>query len=127
MSSPLDMDERYGRKRSAWRFLPYAIFSALFIWLLWSASFHSNPTVTANLLSFKEINERSMGITFEITRSNPKQAIDCTLNAVDYDKFVVGEIVHRIPAGEKHLRVSTSIPTRVHSVSASVVRCIAAR
>lgn len=126
MSSPLDMGDRYGRKRSAWRFLPYVIFSALLVWLFWSASFHSNPTVTANLLSFKEINEKSMGITFEITRNDPKQPIDCTLNAVDLDKFIVGEIVHRIPAGEKHLRVSTSIPTRAHSVSASVVRCIAA-
>ena len=126
METPLNMDDRYGRKRSNWRFLPYAIFSALLLWLFWSASHHSNPTVTANLLSFKEVNEKSMGITFEITRSDPNQAIDCTLNAVDYDKFVVGEIVHRIPAGQKHLRVTTNIPTRVHSVSASVVRCVAA-
>ena len=126
METPLNMDDRYGRKRSNWRFLPYAIFSALLLWLFWSASHHSNPTVTANLLSFKEVNEKSMGITFEITRRDPNQAIDCTLNAVDYDKFVVGEIVHRIPAGQKHFRVTTNIPTRVHSVSASVVRCVAA-
>jgi hypothetical protein len=122
----LDMDDRYGRKRTPLRFLPYAIFSLLIIWLFWSASYHSNPTVTANLLSFKEVSEKSMGITFEITRNNPKQPIDCTLNAVDLDKYVVGEIVHRIPAGAKHLRVTTEIPTRVHSVSASVVRCVGA-
>ena len=67
-----------------------------------------------------------MGITFEITRNNSKQEIDCTLAAVDLDKFVVGEIVHRIPSGEKHVRVTAKIPTRVHSVSASVVRCFAA-
>ena len=126
METPLNMDDRYGRKRSNWRFLPYAIFSALLLWLFWSASHHSNPTVTANLLSFKEVNEKSMGITFEITRRDQNQPIDCTLNAVDYGKFVVGEIVHRIPAGQKHLRVTTNIPTRVHSVSASVVRCVAA-
>jgi hypothetical protein len=122
----LEMDDRYGRGKSAWRFLPYGIFGALLVWLFWSASFHSNPIVASNLLSFKEINEKSMSITFEITRNDPNQAIDCTLNAVDYEKFIVGEIVHRIPAGQKHLRVTAVIPTRAHSVSASVVRCNAA-
>ena len=126
MSSPLDMDDRYGRKRSATRFIPYLIFITLVGWLFWTGAHHSNPTVVSNLLSFKEIDEKTMGITFEITRNNPKQEIDCTLAAVDLDKFVVGEIVHRIPSGEKHVRVTAKIPTRVHSVSASVVRCFAA-
>ncbi len=126
MSQPLDMDDRYGRKRSPMRFIPFAIFAGLVGWLFWAGYFHSNPTVTANLISFKEMNEKSMGITFEITRKDPNQAIDCTLTAVDFDKFIVGEIVHRIPAGEKNLRVTTQIPTRVKSVSASVVRCYAA-
>jgi hypothetical protein len=126
MSSALDMDDRYGRKRSPLRFIPYAIFVALLGWLFWVGFYHSNPTVTANLLSFKELNEKTMGITFEITRNDPNQAIDCALTARDLDKIIVGEIVHRIPAGEKNLRVSTEIPTRAHSVSASVVRCFAA-
>ena len=126
METPLNMDDRYGRKRSNWRFLPYAIFMTLIGWLFWVGFYHSNPTVTANLLSFKELNEKTMGITFEITRNDPKQAIDCTLTAIDIDKIIVGEIVHRIPAGEKNVRVSTEIPTRSHSVSAFVVRCFAA-
>lgn len=126
MSNELDLDDRYGRKRSPVRWIPYAIFLALIGWLFWTAFYHSNPTVTANLISFKELNEKSMGITFEITRNNPNQSIDCTLIAVDLDKFIVGEIVHNIPAGEKHERVEAMIPTRVHSVSASVVRCFAA-
>ena len=126
MSGALDMNDRYGRKPSRLRFLPILIFVSLIGWLFWAGFYHSNPTVTANLLSFKEINEKSMGITFEITRSNPNQAIDCTLTASDLDKIIVGEIVHRIPSGEKNLRVSTEIPTRSHSVTASVVRCFAA-
>ena len=126
MSGALDMDDRYGRNRSRLRFLPILIFVSLIGWLFWAGFYHSNPTVTANLLSFKEINEKSMGITFEITRSNPNQEINCTLTARDIDKIIVGEIVHRIPAGEKNLRVSAEIPTRSHSVTASVVRCFAA-
>jgi hypothetical protein len=126
MSSPLDMDDRYGRKRSRYRLLPYAIFLALVGWLFWTGFYHSNPTVTANLLSFKEISEKSMGINFEITRNNPNQDIDCRLTAVDFDKLIVGEVIYRIPAGEKHLKVYAQNPTRARSVSAEVVRCFAA-
>jgi hypothetical protein len=123
MGGQLNMDDRYGRKKSPLRLIPYVIFALLIGWLFWSATHHSNPTVAVNLISFKEINEKSMGITFDITRNDPSQAIDCKLTAVDFDKYVVGEIVHRIPAGDKSLRVTTQIPTRVHSVSADVVRC----
>ena len=126
MSNSLDMDERYGRKKGALRFFPYAIFLALIGWLFWTGIYHSNPVVASNLLSFKAVDEKAMSITFEITRKDPNQEIDCRLTAVDLDKFIVGEIVHRIPAGAKHLRVTTEIPTRVYSVSADVVSCTAA-
>lgn len=65
-----------------------------------------------------------MGIKFEITRNDPKQVIQCTLSAVDIKMNVVGEISYRIPEGSKHQVVSTVIPTRAHSVSASVERCV---
>lgn len=121
--NPLDMDDRYGRKRTLARFIPYAIFTALLGWLFWTGVYHSNPEIRANLISFKEVNEKSMSITFDLTRKDPNQVIDCRLTAVDIDKYIVGEIVHRILAGQKFQRVITEIPTRTHSVSASVVRC----
>ena len=123
---PLDLDDRYGRRRSPSRFFAYAIFTLLLIWLFWSASFHSNPVVVSNLISFKEIDAKSMGIKFEITRKDPNQVINCRLTAVDIDKYVVGEITYRIPSGVRHEVINTQIPTRAHSVSASVVRCTAA-
>lgn len=123
----LDLDDRYGRKRKPARFVVYAIFTALFsllfAWLFWSASYHSNPTVTSNLISFAEIDEKSMGINFEITRNDANQVIECTLSAVDIQMNVVGEIAYRIPAGSKHEVIMAKIPTRAHSVSASVERC----
>ena len=97
---------------------------ALIAWLFWSASYHSNPTVSANLMSFKEVNEKSMGIKFEITRRNGEQPITCRLTAVDIDKFIVGEIQYRIAPGAKHEVIETQIPTRALSVSASVARCV---
>ena len=122
----LDLDDRYGRKRSPLRFVGYLIFAALIGWLLWTAAYHSKPTVVSNLLSFNLVDEKRMQIKFEITRSDPNQIIECRLAAVDFDKFVVGEIAYRIPAGNKHEVLTTEIPTRVRSVSASVVGCKAA-
>ena len=124
---PLDLDDRYGRKKvnRTWsRSLVIALFIALVAWLFWSASYHSNPTVSSNLMSFKAVNEKSMGIKFEITRRNGEQPITCRLTAVDIDKFIVGEIQYRIAPGAKHEVIETQIPTRALSVSASVARCV---
>ena len=117
------MDDRYGRKRSATRFIPLVILAALIGWLYWSASYHSKPSITANLVSFKEINTKSMGINFEITRRDPNAIFDCTLTATDFQKFIVGEIQYQIPAGAKHQIIQAAIPTRAHAVSAAVTRC----
>ena len=127
---PLDLDDRYGRKKAnkgnqfGLRTLVIAVFIALVAWLFWSAFYHSNPTVSANLMSFKAVNEKSMGIKFEITRRDRQQPITCRLTAVDIDKFIVGEIQYRIAPGAKHEIIETQIPTRAQSVSASVVRCV---
>ena len=124
---PLDLDDRYGRKKvnRTWsRSLVIAIFMALVAWLFWSAAYHSNPTVSANLMSFNAVSEKSMSIRFEITRHNGEQPITCRLTAVDIDKFIVGEIQYRIAPGAKHEVIETQIPTRALSVSASVARCV---
>ena len=121
--SNLDLDDRYGRKRSSLRYLAYLLFLLALGWLFWSGFYHSNPTVVPNLISFKEIDEKSMGINFELTRRDPNQAITCRLTAVDIDKYIVGETQYRIARGGTHVLVSTTIPTRSKAVSASVVGC----
>lgn len=133
--SALDLDDRYGRKRSRSRFFGYLIYLILalisLIWLIWSGSYHSNPVVDPNLISFHAIDDKNMGITFEITRRDPKQAITCRLTAVDIDKYFVGEVQYRIPpttksrnqGSDKHLVITTKISTRSRAVSASVVSC----
>ena len=120
----LDLEDRYGRKRSSLRYLLYLIFLALLGWLYWSGSYHSNPVVVPNLISFKAIDEKQMGINFEITRRDPNQAITCRLTAIDIDKYIVGEVEYRVAPGDKHMTISTTIPTRSKSVSASVVSCV---
>ena len=123
---PLDLNDRYGRKpinRTWSRALIFITFITFAAWLFWAAFHHSNPEIRANLLSFKAVNERSMGIKFEISRRDGQKPITCRLTAIDIDKFIVGEIQYRIPPGEKQLIIETVIPTRAQSVSASVVRC----
>lgn len=122
---PLDFADRYGRKRSKARFIGYALFLAFIGWLFWSASHHANPEISAKLVSFKSIDEKTMSITFELVRNKPDRQIDCILTAVDIDKFIVGEINYRVAAGKSRELVTTEIPTRARSVSASVVRCTA--
>ena len=129
--SPLDLDDRYGRTRTngqrSARLMLIALIIFLFAWFIWAATYHSDPSVKANLISFKAVNEKSMGIKFQVTRNDPNQALDCRLIAVDIDKYVVGEITYRVPAGQKNQIVETQIPTRSYSVSASVARCDLAR
>jgi hypothetical protein len=123
----LDLDDRYGRTRTraqiAGKFFTITLILALFSWLLWAANYHSDPAIKVNLISFKAVNEKSMGINFQVTRRDPNQSLTCRLVAVDIDKYVVGEISYRVPPGKKSETISTIIPTRSYSVSASVSRC----
>ena len=124
----LDMDDRYGRKPTNCRFVGKAfivtLVLALFAWLLWAANYHSDPAVKVNLISFKAVNEKSMGINFQVIRRDPAKVVECRLVAVDIDKYVVGEQTMQVPAGKKNVKVSAEIPTRSLSVSASVSRCV---
>ena len=86
METPLNMDDRYGRKRSNWRFLPYAIFMALIGWLFWVGFYHSNPTVTANLLSFKELNEKTQ-MLFENNDQESPLLISMRQKQIENDKL----------------------------------------
>lgn len=126
----LNLDDRYGRIKTTGdklgKVFAATLLVALISWLLWAANYHSDPVVKVNLISFKAINEKSMGINFQITRRDPAQPIECTLVAVDIDKYVVGEIEYRIAPGKKRETINTMIPTRSYSVSALISRCAAA-
>lgn len=130
-ADPLDLDDRYGRKKTlgqiSGKVFVIGLIIILFGWFLWAATYHSDPKVKTNLISFKAVDEKSMGIKFQITRNDPNQVLECTLIAVDIDKYVVGEITYRVPAGQKSQIIETQIPTRSYSVSASVDRCDLAR
>jgi hypothetical protein len=94
--------------------------------LIWTAWVHSNPESRVALISFEAIDDRSISITFALTRRNPKTEFICTLLARDIDKNVVGEIDLPVPAGVENQKITAEIPTRLPAVNASVIDCRAA-
>ena len=118
--------ERYGVRPGRWKLIAIFIAVITIPWLIWTAWVHSNPESRVSLISFEAIDDRSISITFALTRRNPEAEFICTLLARDIDKNVVGEIDLPVPAGVKNQKITASIPTRLPAVNASVVDCRAA-
>ena len=116
---------RYGeRPRKRWKFLAILIMAIGLPWLMWSAWYHSNPETRVTLVSFKPIDARSIEITFEIDRRDPRLAHICTLIARDYEKNVVGEVdIQVAPSSSSPSQITAVIPTRLTAVNAGVLEC----
>lgn len=122
------LSERYGkhhRKSLRWQ-IPAAILALVALpWLIWSAGYHSQPTIRHELIAFKVIDPSSIEITFLVERSKPDIEVVCTLVARDFEKNVVGEITEVFEANDAPARdVRTKvIPTRTRAVNADVIGC----
>ncbi len=114
---------RYGLRPGRWKYVALIIAAIAIPWLLWTAWVHSNPESQTSLISFEAIDERSISITFALTRKNPETEFICTLLARDIDKNVVGEIDLLVPAGVKSQKITAEIPTRLPAVNAGIVEC----
>jgi hypothetical protein len=116
---------RYGKsKNGLWKYLAFLLLALGLPWLMWSAWYHSNPPARVMLVSFKPIDERSIEITFELDRRDPKLAHSCTLVARDFEKNIVGEIdLDVAPSNANPVKIRTSIPTRLAAVNAGVLEC----
>ena len=125
------LEDRYGinahrnsAARTSWRWVALLLAVIGLPWLFWSAWHHSNPEFRTSLVSFRTIDDRSMEITFDITRRDPSRPLTCTVNARDFDNNVVGEKdVAVVGGGPKLMRQRVEIPTRIRAVSAEILRC----
>jgi len=130
MTEPYEGDpylqKRYGvyRKRFP-KWLITALIFAIFggAWLAWSASHYSNPDIRATLISFKEIDAKSIEIRYELEIKNPSTQFTCRLSARDYGLNIVGQIDDQIPLGSSKLTREIQIPTRLAAVNAQVESC----
>jgi hypothetical protein len=120
--------ERYGKSYvtpSRWK-IPAALLALIGIpWLLWSAGFHSTPSLRYELIAFKVIDERSIEITYLLERNEINLPVTCTLVARDFEKNIVGEVTDEFESNDASGRdVQTrTIPTRTRAVNAAVVEC----
>lgn len=120
--------ERYGKhfdKTIKWQ-IPAALIALIGIpWLLWSAGYHSQPSIRHELIAFKVIDRSNIEITYLLERNEPGLEVVCTLVARDFDKNVVGEVTDEFdanPAPSRQVQTRT-IPTRIRAVNADVIGC----
>jgi hypothetical protein len=120
---------RYGKSYvdggSRWK-IPAALLALIGIpWLLWSAGYHSQPTLRHELISFEVIDDSKISITYLLERNERDLEVICTLVARDFEKNIIGEVADRFTANAapgRMVRTST-IPTRIKAVNADVIHC----
>lgn len=121
--------ERYGKRyidgQSRWK-IPALIFAILGIpWLLWSAGYHSQPSLRYELISFQVIDDERISITYLLERNERSLDVVCTLVARDFEKNIVGERTDRFPPNGAPGKVTqtSEIDTRIRAVNADVINC----
>ena len=130
MTEPYEGDpylqKRYGVYRNRFpKWLITALIFAIFggAWLAWSANHYSNPDIRATLISFKEIDSKSIEIRYELEIKNSSNQISCRLSARDYGLNIVGQIDDPIPLGSSKVTRVIQIPTRLAAVNAQIESC----
>jgi hypothetical protein len=121
---PFNYEERYGvAKATRWPVIALVVGILGIGWLMWSALYHSNPSLRSQLVSFTITDDRAASVRYFIERQDSNQVVVCTLIARDFDKNIVGQIDQEIPAGKAKVELVTSVPTRSEAVNADVSSC----
>jgi len=130
MAEPFENDpylrNRYGIKE---RRFPKWLVAALAFgivgggWLIWTANHFSNPEIRSTLISFKEVDAKSIEIRYSIEIKSLSKQVSCRLTARDYGLNIVGQIDDLIPKGVKSATRIVRIPTRLAAVNAKIESC----
>jgi len=120
--------QRYGIKKAGGNRYPLIAVSVLLVsaWFIWSGYNAANPEVRSDLISFKNIDDQSISITYSIQARNINIDHSCSLIARDLEKNTVGEVSDLMPAGSlstgKNQR-TVEISTRLPAVNAGISSC----
>ena len=130
MTEPFGNDpylrERYGISKA--RF-PKWLITAILVsvigggWLLWTANHYTYPDIKSTLISFREIDSKSIEIRYTVEIKDPKSQVICRLAARDYELNIVGQIDDKIPLGTSSETRIVRIPTRLAAVNAQIETC----
>ena len=95
-------------------------------WFIWSGYNAANPAIRSDLISFKNVDDQSISITYSIQVRNTNIDHSCSLIARDFEKNTVGEVSDLMPAGSlsagKNQRTIV-ISTRLPAVNAGISSC----
>ena len=130
MTEPIKNDpylrERYGISKA--RF-PKCLITAILIsvigggWLLWTANHYTYPDIKSTLISFREVDAKSIEIRYSVEIKNPTSQVICRLAARDFGLNIVGQIDDQIPLGTTSATRIVRIPTRLAAVNAQIESC----
>jgi len=95
-------------------------------WFIWSGYNAANPAIRSDLISFKNVDDQSISITYSIQVRNTNIDHSCSLIARDFEKNTVGEVSDLMSAGSlsagKNQR-TVVISTRLPAVNAGISSC----
>jgi hypothetical protein len=120
--------QRYGIKSSGNK--RYLLTGSLILivasWFIWSGFNAANPAIRSDLISFENVDDQSISITYSIQVRNTNIDHSCSLIARDFEKNTVGEISDLMPAGslsagknQRTIVISTPLP----AVNAGISGC----
>jgi hypothetical protein len=116
---------RYPRPRR-WPLVTLGIVFALLLgsWTLWTAVWHSNPAVSAQVLSFDIVSDSEVQVVLHVDRPDPSIAGVCTVITQAENYQQVGELDAQIEPGTVRLTdMTVTIRTISRATSASLQGC----
>lgn len=116
---------RYPRPRR-WPLVTFGVVFALLLgsWTLWTALWHSNPPVSAQVLSFAIVSDSEVQVVLHVDRPDPSVAGVCTVITQSQNYQQVGEVDAQIePGAERLTDITVTIRTIARATSASLQSC----
>jgi len=109
-----------------WPLVTLGVVFALLLgsWTLWTAVWHSNPAVSAQVLSFAIVSDSEVQVVLHVDRPDPSIPGVCTVITQSENYQQVGELDAQIEPGKDRLTdVTVTIRTISRATSASLQSC----
>ncbi len=116
---------RYPRPRR-WPLVTFGVVLAVLLgsWTLWTATWHANPPVSAQVLSFVIVSDSEVQVVLHVDRPAPSIAGVCTVITQSENYQQVGELDAQIEPGTERLTdITVVIRTISRATSASLQSC----
>lgn len=100
------------------------IVTALISWLIWSATYYSNPKLSSQLIAYQNVGNNQIKVTYQVKSKKIKTQISCRLVARDIYRNIVGETNDLIDKpNQKTFTRTITLNTLSPAVNADVVGC----